>query len=540
MKLSKHTVLSALKLIYDADRKSFLLEIIYNILGAVIPLANLYVLKVLVDMVSQSDTAAVWYVAAFAAVYFAGRLVNTLQGVCNDILIQKLIDYVSAKIHAKSVELDLAFYDNPEFFDTLHRAQQEASLRPVQILESSMAVMSSVISLAGVLAVIFSQSPLIVAVMAVAVLPSFFVRLLKARKMYAFRKERTPLERRSRYYSMVLTDERYAAELRAYSLGEKFRKLYTDTRKAIVEFVISISRKMALLDTVCAVVETGALAAITVMLVGDVIDGQTSIGSFVMLFEAFRRGMGYLQSTVKGLGGLYNNKLFVSNLFDFLAINPVITSPAQPVPFPEKVESVEFSHIAFTYPGSGNPVFTDYSLTASKGSITRIEGENGFGKTTLVKLLLRLYDPQGGAVLINGIDIRKFSLRDLRKGVSAVFQEFVRYYLTFAENISLGDVDAPRDEQKIERSIRLASLSDVVKSLPRGKETPLGRAFDGGVELSMGQRQRLAIARELYSDSQVLLFDEPLAWMDVNSRSEFMKTLSSMSEERVVILISHL
>lgn len=535
-----HTVLSALKLIWDADRKSFILEIVYNIAGALLPLANLYVLKSLIDLITVKDVTSVYYVLAFAAIFFAGRVVNSLQGVCNDILVQKIIDFVSARIHTKSVELDLAFYDNPEFFDTLHRAQQEASLRPVQILESTMSVMSAVISLIGVLAIIFTSSPLIVVVMAVAVLPSFFVRLAKSRKMYAFRKEQTPLERRSRYYSRVLTDEYFAAEVRAYSLGDKFRNLYVSTRQAIVRFVMTISRKMAFLDILCGVLETVALVSVTMILVKGVTDGTSTIGSFVMLFEAFRKGMTYLQNTVRGLGVLYNNKLFVSNLFDFLALEPSITSPEHPLPFPETVESVEFSHLDFTYPGAGKAVFTDYSLSARRGAITRIEGENGFGKTTLVKLLLRLYDPLGGAVLINGTDIRNFDIKDLRRGVSAVFQEFVRYYLTFEENVALGDVDAPIDEEKFERSVRLAALKDVMDRLPSGGKTPLGRAFDGGTELSMGQRQRLAIARELYSDSPVMVFDEPLAWMDVKSRSEFMQTLESLSKDRIVILISHL
>ncbi len=413
-------------------------------------------------------------------------------------------------------------------------------MRPVQILENTLSLASGLISLSGVVVMIFAASPTIIAVMALAAVPAFIVRFIKARKIYEFRKEKTPLDRRSYYYSRVLTDEHYALEVRALNLGPKFNALYSGIRATIVKFVTRISRRMALMDIGSTIVETAAIFLVTAMLISRVGDGAITIGSFVMLFEAFRRGMTFLQNVVRSFGVLYNNKLFISNLFEFLELKPTVVSPADPVPFPENVESVEFRDLSFTYPGGERPVFEGYNLLCRKGESSRINGENGFGKTTLVKLLLRLYDPSHGTILINGIDIRRFDLVDLRRHVNAVFQDFVRYFLSFGENITLGDVFSEPDSSRLEKAVRLAGLQKVEAKLPKGYDTQMGRVFGEGVELSMGQKQRMAIARGLYADAPVMVLDEPLAWMDAASRDDFMKMLDNLSKEKVVILITHL
>ena len=258
-----------------------------------------------------------------------------------------------------------------------------------------------------------------------------------------------------------------------------------------------------------------------------------------MLFEAFHRGQSQLSTLVSSITGLYDNRLFIGNLFEFLDMNPSIVNPAHPVPFPERVHTVEFRDITFRYPKMDRDVLSHFNLTARAGEVTQIEGENGFGKTTLLKLLLRLYDTDEGAVLVAGVDVRQYDLKGLRHGIGAIFQDYVRFYCTAEENIAFGDIRVV-DRDRVKRAAALAGMDGYIERLPQGYDTMLGRMFDGGEELSMGQWQRIALARQLYGNAPVLIFDEPTAWMDVPSRDRFYRTLEELKEAgRVIILIKH-
>lgn len=230
----------------------------------------------------------------------------------------------------------------------------------------------------------------------------------------------------------------------------------------------------------------------------------------------------------------------MEKLFDFLSLEPEIKTTATPKPFPENISSVEFRNISFTYPGADKPSVNHFSLTARKGEICRIEGPNGFGKTTLVKLLLRLYDPQEGGIYINGTDIRDFDVNELRHAISPVFQNVIMYMFSVRENIVFGDYGAGMDEDRLLKAAKSSDADGFISRLPQGYDTPLGRDFDNGEELSMGQCQRLAIARQFYSNAPIYVFDEPTAWMDKKTRELFHQTLESIRGEKVIFMISHI
>lgn len=290
-------------------------------------------------------------------------------------------------------------------------------------------------------------------------------------------------------------------------------------------------------DMACAAIEALALLLVVGMLAHNTLSGALTIGSFVMLFEAFRRGQGYLSALVAGVAGLYDNRLFVSNLFEFLGMQPTVVAPADPLPLPEKIESVELRDVSFRYPDMDRDVLSHFSLRAEVGKPTRIEGENGRGKTTVVKLLLRMYDPQEGTVLINGIDVRRFDPKQLRTRFGVLFQDFARFQCTLEENVSLGDVEHP--DRPVDEALAKADGTKVAERLPQGTKTQLGRMFDGGRELSMGQWQRVALARALQADAQVLVLDEPTAWLDVEARRHLEAVVEAESRSKVVLVISH-
>lgn len=540
------TLWKALMMVRRCDSKAFALKVLYVVLGSVFPLLNLVILKLLIDTVTTVvahqgavDVAQlVMYIVAFCAIFLLNRLISILNGVNGDVLSQKLIDYISDNLQRQSVSLDMAYYDNPDFHDTFHRAQQEANYRPIQIVNHFMNLIGALVSIVGVSVMLVTGSWWIIIVMLVAVVPSMLVRLVKARTIYEFRRNNTQDYRRTSYYSAILTHRDFAKEVRTFGLAGYFRSRFVSMRKKLVRQLLRISRRIAWMDTLCAVVETGALALVVLLLLNKSISGAITIGSFVMLFEAFRRGQGYLSSFVGAVSGLYDSRLFIGNLFEFLELKPNIVSAPEAQDFPVEVNSVTFEDVTFRYPDMHRDVLFHYSWTARRGEINLIEGENGFGKTTMLKLLLRLYDTQQGAVKINGVDVRDIELHQLRKGIGVIFQDYVRFYCSVNENIAFGDIDN-YSEERIRQVGEMVGVDSIVRNLPNGYDTPLGRMFDNGEELSMGQWQRIALARQLYSDAPVLVFDEPTAWMDIPSREKFYSILEDLKREKVVILIKH-
>ena len=512
-----------------------------------LPLLSLYILKYMVDAVTTGVMPELWGIrwntvsllGLFCLLFLLNRLVGVCNGVNNDVMSQRLQDYISDIMQRQSAALDMAYFDNPEYHDTYHRAQQEASYRPLRVLSEFMALFGSIITIAFVVVMLCSASPWIIVVMVVAVIPSFVVRVIKARQIYAFRRNNTQNYRRTTYYTALLGGRDYAKEMRTFGLTPYFRDRFVRIRKVLVNNLLRISRRIGVYDSICAVAETLAMFFVVFFLLASTTSGAITVGSFVMLFEAFRRGQTGLNNLVGGVTGLYDNRLFVGNLFEFLDLKPAIVNAEDAIPFPTRVESVEFRDITFRYPKMERDVLSHFSLTARAGEVTQIEGENGFGKTTLLKLLLRLYDTDQGAVLINGVDVRRYDLKGLRHGIGAIFQDYVRFYCTAEENIMFGDI-GHYDRERVRQVAHLSGADKFIEKLPKGYDTMLGRMFDGGEELSMGQWQRIALARQLYGDAPVLVFDEPTAWMDVPSRDRFYETLEALQKQnKVIILIKH-
>lgn len=538
-------------MVRHCNRRSFWLRVLYVMLQSVLPLLNLYLLKLLIDAVTIAVTSGgemplgachvQYYLLAMCGVFLINRVVTALNAVNNDVLGQRLIDYVSDLIQRQSARLDMQYYDNPSYHDTFHRAQQEATYRPLQILNNFMSLGGALLSIAGVVIMLAAASWWVIVVMIVAVLPGFGVRLYKARKIYRFRRENTQLYRRTTYYGALLSAREFAKEIRAFRLASLFRGRFVEARKQLVGRLLSISRRLGALDILCGLIETVAMFAVVSLLISEAYVGAITLGTFVMLFEAFRRGQGYLSSLVGGIAGLYDNRLFVGNLFEFLTLEPTILAPDEPLPVPEEISEVELRDVTFRYPDMDRDVLSHFSLRARRGEITRIDGRNGFGKSTVIKLLLRLYDPQQGTVLVNGIDVRRFRPEELRSRMGVLFQDFVRYNLSVSDNIQPATQNETHDAKHLElnTSLRLAGAQSIVDSLPQKEATILGRLFDGGSELSMGQWQRIALARALATDSPVLLLDEPAAWLDNNARSQLDDILANLAPGKIILLISH-
>ena len=539
-------ICNSLLMMYRCDRKLFIAKILITVIQSILPLVSLYILKLLIDFVTLSITSghfhtseALVYVLFFCGIFLLNRLMTLAGKLATTFLTQKISDYISNSLHKKSTELDLAYYDNSEYHDTFHRAQQEASYRPVQILGSFTSIVGSLISLAGTVVILASFSWLVIFVMIFACLPDFIVKLYKSRKLYYWNKNHTQLFRTANYLSALLTNRVSAKEIRTFGLAGYFRNRFNRLRKVIRRQVIRINMRLSVLDILAIVFETAALFFIVFMLIRGTVGGAITIGSFVMLFEAFRRGQSYLENLISGTTSLYDNKLFIRNLFEFLKLKPNIVTPSNPKPFPARIlQGIEFRNVTFAYPDSSKNVLENFCLTVKPNSVTQIRGENGFGKTTLIKLLYRLYDCNEGGIYIDGTDIREFDLFELRKNISVIFQDFIRYNFTVKENIKLGEIDTS-DDERIRLALETSTADSFVQHLPSGYDTRLGKYFANSEDLSMGQWQRLALARALYSKAPILVLDEPTSFMDAQSTRSFFDKLDNLAQNRIVLLITH-
>lgn len=532
-------------MVRQCDKGLFARRVVYVVFQSLLPIVSLRVLKALIDAVTatiESGTASTELpalIVTFVGLFFMQRVFSILTSVNGDIMAQKLIDNISDKVQSQAATLDMSYYDSPSYHDTLQRAQQEISARPIQVVTNGMNLVGALISMIGIAAIVGSQSWLLLVIIVAATVPTAIIRFVKAHRIYTFRRSSTQTLRRTNYFGMLLTQKPSAAEIRTLRLSSFFRRQFVESRSKIVAQLLAISRRLGWADGISALFEAAALVAVFAVMLGQTTAGLMSVGSFVMVFEAVRRGMSYLQTAATSASGLYDNRLFIGNLFEFLDLKPLITNSEDPIPFPSQVEEIEFCDVSFRYPDMERNVLSHFNFHARKGEITRLDGENGSGKTTAVKLLLRLYDPDEGVVKVNGRDLGRINIEQLRSSIGVMFQEFMRYNCTVTENIAFGAIHRPVDMTSVVAAATAAGIDKVIENLPDGYNTMLGRMFEGGAELSMGQWQRLALARLLYANTQIMILDEPTAWIDHRSRENFNNLLESLKENKIIILITH-
>lgn len=515
----------------------------------VIPLLSLYLLKLIVDTITetvhsgaveQGAARLVLLVAAAAAVALLQAAIAKLAEYSSQAQSTLVTDYVYDVMHRKSVGLDLAYYENPAYFDTLHRAQREGPHRPTHIVTSLNQLGTSSVSLVAMVALLFTFHWSVGLLLFVSALPGVLVQVVFSRKMYRWQKERTPTERQASYFSWLLTADAFAKELRLFGLGPFFVSAFSDLRTLIRGEKLGLAKQRGLADFAAQ-----AFAALVLMgcflLIGlRTIKGLITIGDMVMYFQAFQRGLNALKGVLQNIAGLYEDNLFVSYFFSFLDVQNTVSDPPQPTPLPAaRQKGIELQDVHFSYPAHDKEVLSGLSLTIGPEEVVALVGANGAGKSTLVKLLCRLYDPTHGTISLEGIDLRQLGSEDIRRQISVVFQDFVKYQLRVKENIGLGDIDHLHDLPAIEAAARQAGADELIKTLPSGYDTMLGRWFQDGVELSHGEWQKIVIARAFFRDARLVILDEPTSSLDADTEYQLFTKFRELIAGRSALLISH-
>lgn len=519
------------------------------VLQGVLPLGSLYLIKMVIDDITRGITHAnralmlphvLTLVGMAGVVTLISAMLRSVSSLVSVAQSQQVTDRMQGMLYAKSVAVDLEYYENPSFYDTLHRAQEEAPYRPTRVVNSLMQIGQAAISLIAVAGLLlFSLSWAFVLILVTAAVPGLLVKFSFTNTLYQLRRRQTVAERGLMLLNMMLTGELFAKEIRLFRLGEFFIGRAQETRRDLRQQKLHIATRRTVADMVTQACATTAVFGLLGFLAYRTFEGMITVGTMVMYYQLLQRGQAALQDLLGALADMYENNLFLTNLYEFLDLAPRVASPSSPQPVPTPLQGgVVFEHVSFRY-GTGKPVLTDVSFALQPGETIALVGENGCGKTTLIKLLCRLYDPTGGRILVDGVDVRDLDMDAWRQDVSVVFQDYVHYPLTARENIWLGDVNLSPLDERIEIAARRAGAHDVVTPLKHGYDTLLGNAFNEGAELSIGQWQKVAIARAFVRDAQIVILDEPSSALDAEAEAEVFEHFHQLVRGKMALLISH-
>ena len=539
----------ALRFVWEAAPGWTFASLVLVIIQGALPLLALYLMKLIVDAVTLALTApdkvaafrhVVFLIGLAAVVGLFNALWQLMASLVKEAQALAVTDHMYDVLHAKSIEVDLEYYENPRYFDTLHRAQQEAPHRPTHILNSLTGLGQSSISFVAMAGLLISFHLGFALVLLIAAIPGVLVRLRYSNKMYQWERKRTPIERKASYFGWLLTGNAHAKELRLFGLGDFFMGGFSDLRRQLRGERIRITRKRSIAELVTQASATLAVFGSLGFIAYRTVHGVITLGDMVMYFGAFQRGLGYLRNVLGGLVDVYENNLFLNNLYEFLDLEAKVKKPSVPVSVPRPMHTgIGFEHVSFEYPSGSRNVLEDISLSIAPGQVVALVGENGAGKTTLIKLLCRLYDPSSGIISLDGIDLRQFDTTALRREISVIFQDYVQYHVTARENIWFGNIELPPDHNHIAAAARHAGADDLITRLPKGYETVLGKWFEDGEELSIGEWQKVALARAFMRDSQIIVLDEPTSSLDAKTEYEIFKYFRQLLNGRAAILISH-
>jgi ATP-binding cassette subfamily B protein len=446
---------------------------------------------------------------------------------------------VSVDLMRHAAELDLMHFEESSYQDKLERARRQAASRST-VLGQVFGQVQMVITAIALAIGLLIYAPLLILLMALAVLPAVWGEFRFNRLAYWLSHERSPERRQMEYLRQVGASADSAKEVKLFGLGS-----YLVTRfKALADGIYLENRKLtiqrsawgAVLGTLSTLAYYGAFAYV----VWRTLNGEFTIGDLVFLSGSFAQLNGYFQQILIGFTQIAGQSLYLDDLYSFFDIEPTITEPANPHPFPTPLGTgIVFDNVGFRYPGSERWVIRNFNLTIRAGETVALVGENGAGKTTIVKLMTRLYEAEEGRITIDGTDIRDFTSTDLRKHIGVIFQDFLRYSFTARDNIGVGRIEEAADLPRITRSAEQSLANEVIDRLPGGYDQQLGKQFIGGQDLSGGEWQKLAIARAYMREAEIIILDEPTAALDARAEAEVFSRFKSLSESATALLISH-
>ncbi|HXM52165.1 MAG TPA: ABC transporter ATP-binding protein [Candidatus Binatus sp.] len=479
---------------------------------------------------------AILQLLIFALIAF----LSTSRNITQQLLQNAVSMRIQLMVMEKAASLDLAFYEDPASYDLLRRAQTDSINRPVQMISTAFGLVQTALTFITMIALLVVVSPLLALLALLSPVPAFIADTRYGWRGYNIARWGSRLLRRMNYLVTLLTTDSYAKEVKLFGLGRYF----IDRYRLIGERYYGSQRRQVvrryLVGFLWGNLSTIATSVTYLYVALQAIAGKLTLGDLTLYTTAAQSVQNSIQGILGGFSGMYEHNLYLSNLFELMETKSVLPTPANPVPVPNPVRGeIRFDHVTFAYPGATANALTDLSFTVSPGETIAIVGRNGAGKTTLFKLICRLYDPTGGRILIDDIDIRDLDPAQLRAQIGGMFQDYVTYQATAAENIGLGNLPDIADREAILTASRQAGSDELIAGLPQGYDTALGKWFDAGVNLSGGEWQKVALARAFMRDARILLLDEPTSALDAQAEYELFERIHSLTRGRTAVYISH-
>ena len=519
------------------------------VIQGLLPAASVVLAKYVVDAaVNAIAVQGAWegldllilYASLLALVMLITQILESISRWVSIAQAELVGDHIRALVHHKSAETDYAYYESPEYYDELFRVLEESQDRPLALLTSVGGFLRDAIAIVAMAAVLLPYGLWLPAALVLSTLPAFLVLVRYNRQYHSWWHRRTEDYRRAQYFDQVLTHSLTAAEVRVFGLKAFFQPAYQAIRLVLRRERIALEKRQVFIRLFAAFVGLLVVAAVMTWMGWRVIHGDGSLGDLALFYQAFTRGQGLMRTLLGGVGQMHEHGLFLGHLFEFLDRKPSVASPPSPVRPPKQLEEgIRLKDVTFTYPGMGAPVLEHFNLFLPAGKIVAIVGENGAGKSTVFKLLARLYDPERGAIEVDGLDLRSFDVDELRSRITALFQLPVNYHASAGESIMMGDIARSSDKTRMVQAAKSAGIHERILQLPDAYDSQLGKWFTDGQELSGGEWQRLALARTLYRDAPIILLDEPTSRMDSWSEADWFDRFRRHSKGKTTLLITH-
>jgi len=534
------------KLLWTAAPLAVASTILLRLLGGLIPLGMLFAGKRLIDLIAGASNGQsvpineVWF---WVGIEFGLAVLTQLlaRGVdfADGYIADRFSHNLGLTIMRHSATLDLSSFEDPAFHDRLQNARAQSTDR-IGMLTSTGWLFQRFVMLLSLATGIIYYSPWLMVVLAVSVLPAFLVESHFAFLGYTLAHQLTPTRRALEYYLGLGSSREAAKEVKVFALAPHFERQYSELSTGVIDKNRVLALRRLRWGSVFAILATAGYYAGYLHLAQEAFQQRITLGWFSFLVGALAGTSGHLQTIFSLFSDIADQALFLGDLVTFLQERPKIVAPDSPLPVANPIQSgIEFQNVSFTYPGGSRPVLDNLSFKLERGQRMALVGENGQGKTTLVKLIARLYDPTAGRILLDGRDLTDYDPIELRKEIGIIFQDFARYELSARENIAAGSIVALADDDALWVASRKSNAEELVRGFPTGLEQMLGRRFEGGVELSGGEWQRIALARAYLRDAQILILDEPTAALDPMAEFEVFQKFAELTEDKIAIFISH-
>jgi len=537
---------AVLAFVWQSGRTVVVFGLIARVIAAFLPPALFWVSKLIIDDIFHiltthrpPDARLWWLVAAEFALAIMAGLISRLIDYLDLLLAGKYTHYVSVRVMEHASSLDLLAYEDPVFYDRMERARVQATDR-LYMIQAIGRLIQQVVTTITLSVTIMVFSPWLLLLLVAGVIPAFLGEMHFAFLGYAKNFRQTPVKRQLDYLRLLGGSKEAAKELKLFGLREFLIKRFDGLSRRVYEEDVALGRRKGIAGSVLSAIGTAGYYSAYVYAVWRTVSGVFSFGTLTLLANAIREASSSLQQTFSTLSTIADQALFLTDLIAFFEMRPTIKSKPHALPAPRPiVRGFEFRNVSFRYPGSSRLVLNGLNFHLHATERVALIGENGEGKTTIVKLLTRLYDPVEGQILLDGVDLREYDLEDLYREIGVIFQDFMRYEMTARENIAVGLIEQVNNLPLVEQSAQKSMADDVVGKLPSRYEQMLGRRFDGGLDLSGGEWQKIALARAYLRDAQVLILDEPTSALDARSEYEVFQRFAELTFGKMALFISH-